>query len=80
MKLDSQPGFATIDKILGGIGQTLKLSRMRQKLSMEKLAKITNISRPTLWQMEKGSAKVAIGTYVKVLLVLKLEKEILFAQ
>ena len=64
-------------KILHELGENIKLARLRRKLSAEQIAERANISRVTLWQVEKGSASVAMGIYCQVLYVLGLDKDLL---
>lgn len=64
-------------KILSTLGENIKLARLRRKLSAEQVAERANISRSTLWSIEKGSPKVSMGKYVQVLSVLGLEKDLL---
>ena len=64
-------------KVLKEFGENIKLARLRRKLSAEQIAERANISRSTLWLVEKGTPSVAIGTYVQVLFVLGLEKDFL---
>ncbi len=64
-------------KILSELGENLKLARLRRKLSTHQIAERANIDRSTLWRVEKGSPSVAIGTYMQVLFVLGLEKDVL---
>jgi transcriptional regulator with XRE-family HTH domain len=64
-------------KILSAFGENMKMARLRRKLSAEQVAQRANISRPTLHAIEKGMAGVAIGSYVQVLFVLNLEKDLL---
>jgi transcriptional regulator with XRE-family HTH domain len=64
-------------KILTEFGENIKLARLRRKLSAEQVAERANISRPTLLAIEKGMPGVAIGSYVQVLFVLNLEKDLL---
>ncbi len=64
-------------KILFTLGENIKLARLRRKLSAEQVAERANISRSTLWSIEKGSPKVAMGKYVQALSVLGLEKDLL---
>ena len=52
-----------------------KLARRRRQFSSEQVAERANISRSTLWLVEKGDAGVAMGTYLQVLFVLGLEKD-----
>jgi len=57
-------------KILMGLGENIKLARLRRKLGTEQVAERANISRPTLSAIEKGSSSVSIGSYINVLFVL----------
>lgn len=63
-------------KILTDLGENIKLARLRRKFSAEQVSERANLSRATLWQIEKGSPSVAIGAYVKVLFVLGLENDL----
>ena len=63
-------------KLLTDLGENLRLARLRRKFSTEQVAERAGISRPTLVQIEKGEASVAMGNYIKVLAVLGLEKDI----
>jgi len=67
----------TADKIMKEFGNNMKLARLRRKLSAEQIAERTGVSRTTLWLVEKGAPSVAMGTYVQVLFVLGLEKDLL---
>jgi transcriptional regulator with XRE-family HTH domain len=66
-----------LERILMTTGENIKLARLRRKLSTEQIAERANISRPTLWAIEKGSSTVAFGAYAQVLFVLGLEKDLL---
>lgn len=68
------PGVA---KILAAFGENIKMARLRRKLSAAQVAERANISRPTLLAIEKGVPGVAMGSYVQVLFVLNLEKDLL---
>ena len=49
------------------MGEQIKLARLRRRLSAELVAERADISRATLWNVEKGSPSVAIGIYAAVL-------------
>ena len=66
--------LARLTKILEGLGEAIKLARLRRKLSVEQVAERAGISRSTLWQIEKGLPNVSMGYYAQVLFVLGLEK------
>jgi len=63
--------------VLVQAGENIKLARLRRKLSAEQVAERANISRPTLWNIEKGAGGVAMASYAQVLFVLGLEKDLL---
>ncbi len=65
------------NKILEGLGENIKLARLRRKLSTEQVSERADISRPTLSAIEKGSSSVSIGSYVQVLFVLGLAEDFL---
>ncbi|HAG70271.1 MAG TPA: transcriptional regulator [Lachnospiraceae bacterium] len=54
-------------KILGEMGEQIKLARLRRKMPVEDVAKAAGISRTTVWAIEKGSQAVSIGAYAAVL-------------
>jgi transcriptional regulator with XRE-family HTH domain len=64
-------------RILTEFGENIKLARLRRKLSSEQVAERANISRPTLSSIEKGYSGVSIGSYLQVLMVLGLEKDLM---
>jgi len=67
----------SLQKVLNVFGENIKLARLRRKLSAEQVAERANISRSTLWLIEKGTSGVAMGTYLQVLFILGLEKDFL---
>jgi len=62
-------------KILNTLGENLKLARRRRKLTTEMVAERANISRSTLWHVEKGSDHISIGIYLQVFSVLGLTED-----
>ena len=77
MKEKKQILLPRLQKILADFGENIKLARLRRKLSVKQVAERANIARSTLWLIEKGSPGVTIGSYLQVLFVLGLEKDIL---
>jgi len=65
------------DKILGELGENIKLARLRRKLSAEQVSERAGISRKTLYEIERGKPNVGIGNYAQVLSVLGLEEDLL---
>lgn len=64
-------------EILIELGENIRFARLRRGLSAEQVSERAGISRSTLWLIEKGSPKVAMGSYFMVLFVLGLEKDLL---
>jgi len=64
-------------KILKNLGEHIQLARLRRRLGTEQIAERTGISRKTVYNIEQGSPTVAIGSYLQVLFVLGLEKDLL---
>ncbi len=65
-----------ISRILSRLGQNLKLARLRRKYSAEMVAQRAGITRKTLAGVERGDSTVAIGTYARVMQVLRLEDDL----
>ncbi len=63
-------------KLLTDLGGRLKLARLRREFSADTVATRARISRTTLYRAEEGSPAVAIGVYLRILLVLGLEGDI----
>jgi transcriptional regulator with XRE-family HTH domain len=66
-----------LSKLMGELGENIRLARLRRKLTTEQVSERAGIGRTTLWQIEKGLPSVAIGAYAQVLFVLGLEKGII---
>lgn len=64
-------------RILEGLGQNIKLARLRRKMSTEQLAERAGIGRMTLYKIEKGSPVVSMGNFMQVLFILGLEKDLM---
>ena len=64
-------------KDLAVVGEQIRLARLRRNLSMEQVGERAQCSIPTLTRVEKGVSTVTIGTYMRVLYVLGLNRDIL---
>ena len=62
--------------ILKDLGEHFQLARLRRKLSAEQIAERTGVGRKTIYNIEQGSPTLAIGSYLQVLFVLGLEKDL----
>jgi transcriptional regulator with XRE-family HTH domain len=65
-----------LSKLLGELGENIRLARLRRRLTTDQVSQRAGIGRTTLWQIEKGLPSVAIGAYAQVLFVLGLENGI----
>ncbi len=59
------------------VGEQIKLARLRRNLTMGQVADRATCSVLTLRRVEKGTATVAIGIYLRVLYALQLDDDIL---
>ena len=66
-----------INKLLKGLGENIRLARLRRKLSTIQISERAGISRSTLYEIERGKPSVGIGNYAQVLSVLGLERDLL---
>ena len=64
-------------KILDQLGENIKLTRKRRKLTTIQVSERAGIDRKTLYKVEKGNPKVTLGTYFNVLRVLNLQDDFL---
>lgn len=64
-------------RALNQVGEQLKLARLRRKLSMEQVAERADISKSTLWRIEKGEPGISLGNLYQVLIVLGLADDML---
>ena len=63
-------------RILGLLGENIKLARLRRKLTTIQVSERANIGRSTLWHVEKGSEQISIGIFLQVLSVLGLADDL----
>jgi len=77
MKLRKPILLPKAQKAISMLGENIKLARLRRRYSTQQVSERANISRPTLLSIEKGNPNVSIGAYIKVLMVLGLEKDII---
>lgn len=64
-------------EIMQQVGENIKLARKRRKLTTLQISERAGIHRRTLYEIEKGNAKVAIGSYFNVLVTLGLQDDFL---
>lgn len=69
--------FPRYQEMMEQLGENIKLARKRRKLTASQVAERANISRNTLYLLEKGKANVSIAALFNVLRVLGLHMDIL---
>ena len=75
MKTQTPRPFPSIDRQLKAFGQRLREARLRRSISTVLFCERVNVSRDTLNRLEKGDASIAIGTYLRALRVLGMDKD-----
>lgn len=75
MNSKKQVVFPKYQQVLEQLGENIKLARKRRKLTAIQVAERADIARTTLYQIEKGNARVAIGAYFNVFRVLGLQDD-----
>lgn len=65
------------ERLLRTFGENIRLARLRRDLSSEQIAERAGIARNTLIKIEHGDEGVAIGLYLRVLIVLGLQDDLL---
>jgi len=77
MKTKKQILFPKHQKILEKLGENIKLARKRRGLTTIQVSDRAGIDRSTLIRIEKGDARVSLGSYFNVLRVLGLQDDVL---
>jgi transcriptional regulator with XRE-family HTH domain len=75
MRQKKQVLLPKYQKMLGQVGENIKLARKRRKLTTLQVAERAGIDRTTLYQIEKGNPRVSMGAYFNVLIVLGLQDD-----
>lgn len=65
-----------VARILRGLGENLRLARLRRRIPATSLAERAGMSRPTLRSLERGEASVTLGALANVLNSLGLVKDL----
>ena len=68
--------FPSESRLLVDLGERLRLARLRRSLTTTTVAERCGISRPTLAKVERGEPSVTFGTYLRVLFVYGIEKDL----
>lgn len=57
-------------------GHRLKLARLRRRISAVHFSERMGVSRDTLHRLEKGDSTIALGSYMRALRVLGLDRDL----
>ncbi len=76
MKTSASIPFPAAARQMAALGQRLRAARLRRGISTILFAERMNVSRDTLNRLEKGDHTIAIGTYLRALRVLGLDKDL----
>jgi len=68
--------FPQEQRLLSALGERLRLARKRRKLSNAVVAQRAGVSRTTVYKVEAGDPGATLGSYVRVLAVLGLERDL----
>ena len=68
--------YSNQTKLLRELGERLREARLRRRFSVSLVAQRADMSRPTLNKVEQGDPAVTIGTYLRVMSVLGLERDL----
>lgn len=68
--------FPAQQRLVRALGFRLREARLRRRFTVSQVAERASVSRPTLNKVERGDPAVTLGTYVRVLVVLGLEKDL----
>jgi transcriptional regulator with XRE-family HTH domain len=72
----TNPSFPSVLKQLVALGERMRLARLRRKMTAELFSERMGVSRETLRRLENGDPTIAMGTYMRALRVLNLDKDI----
>jgi len=70
-----QRPFPQVAKQIQELGERIRLARLRRELSTVLFAERMGVSRETLRRLEAGDANIALGTYMRALRILGLDKD-----
>jgi transcriptional regulator with XRE-family HTH domain len=71
-----QQAFPSVAKQMRALGERIRLARLRRRMTTLLFAERMGVSRDTLNRLEKGDPTIALGTYVRALRVLGLDKDL----
>lgn len=76
MKNNQNAILPSLHRLLIGLGENIRLARLRRRFPASIVAERAGMTRTTLRSIERGDPNVMIGAYARVLLTLGLEKDL----
>ncbi|MBW2702701.1 MAG: helix-turn-helix transcriptional regulator [Deltaproteobacteria bacterium] len=76
MARKSSKQHPSVQRLLQGLGENIRLARLRRGFSMRLVAERAGMSRTTLRSIERGEAGVTLGAYANVLHSLGLHEDL----
>lgn len=72
----SVPAYPRYARLAYGLGERLRLARLRRRLTATEMAERMGVTRVTLGRLERGDLSVGLGVLVRALGVLGLEEDL----
>ena len=76
MAKKSVPAYPRYARTTQGLGERLRLARLRRRISATEMAERVGVSRGTLHSLERGDLTVGLGVLVRALGVLGLDDDL----
>lgn len=76
MSKERQPIVPRHRRLAEGLGERIRLARVRRRMRSVELAQRAGVSRMTIYKLEHGDLSVGLGILVRVLGVLGLEDDL----
>ena len=76
MTKQTPPAFPRHQRLADGLGDRLRMARLRRRMSVTEMAERMGVSRTTLYHLEHGDLSVGLGVLVRALGVLGLEDDL----
>src|SRR5271156_2113656 len=76
MKKRAEGILPALGRILSGVGENLKVARLRRRYSADMVPQRAGIARATLSRIELGDPGVSFGNYARVMQARRLEQDL----